>query len=520
MSSTTRHDAGEADVVVAGAGHNSLIAAAYLVKAGLSVIVVEARPTIGGNTVTEDLTLEGFKHDSCSSAHVLIQSNPLLRNNELGLDRYGLHYIYTDPAVVMPFDDGSSITMWRNRERTADEIARFSPHDGKAYLSFLDEWDSGLKQVHGRIGNHPPAPPSARDEAERAYAALSAMSARDVVFDRFDHEHVRSFMLWLSFATIQDVTREGTGVLPYAVTAGRQEFGWATPIGGSGMLPQALARLVVEHGGRIVTGAPVAEILQRGGRASGVVTEEGATYRARRAVLSTIHAAKLPDVVDGLPSDFTDQVKAWRPGLTLFAVHLALPGVPKFVTDTGLQSSVAGALGSSAGLITQVREHRHGKTHARDSWLLIVNPSTVDSSRAPGGAATLKILTIAPRDLSSTTWDTERESFAAALVDRVSHHMDFAPTEALALHPECPLDLESRNPHNYLGSCHGGELSPEQSGLNRPVPGYSHYRMPVEGLYQTGATTHPGGSVSGRPGRNAARVMLADLGIDPATLMS
>jgi phytoene dehydrogenase-like protein len=85
--------------------------------------------------------------------------------------------------------------------------------------------------------------------------------------------------------------------------------------------------------------------------------------------------------------------------------------------------------------------------------------------------------------------------------------------------PECPLDLEERNPHNYLGSCHGGDLSPEQSGVNRPAPGYSSYRMPVAGLYQTGATTHPGGSVSGRPGRNAARVMLADLGVEPSTLM-
>jgi phytoene dehydrogenase-like protein len=98
--------------------------------------------------------------------------------------------------------------------------------------------------------------------------------------------------------------------------------------------------------------------------------------------------------------------------------------------------------------------------------------------------------------------------------------MDFEPAAALARLPECPLDLEERNPHNYLGSCHGGELSPEQSGLNRPAPGFSGYRMLVDGLYQTGATTHPGGSVSGRPGRNAARVMLTDLGVDPASLMA
>ena len=97
--------------------------------------------------------------------------------------------------------------------------------------------------------------------------------------------------------------------------------------------------------------------------------------------------------------------------------------------------------------------------------------------------------------------------------------MDFEPADALAVVAECPLDLEARNPHNYLGACHGGELSQSQSGINRPAPGYSGYRLWLEGLYQTGATTHPGGSVSGRPGRNAARVILSDLGVDPSSLM-
>src|SRR5918996_4775621 len=128
----------EADIVVAGAGHNSLIAGAYLARAGFEVLVVEARDVIGGNTVTEELTLPGFKHDSCSSAHVLIQSNPLMRNNELGLDRYGLRYVFTDPALVMPLEGGAGITMWRDRGRTAEELARFSRSDATAYLGFLD----------------------------------------------------------------------------------------------------------------------------------------------------------------------------------------------------------------------------------------------------------------------------------------------------------------------------------------------------------------------------------------------
>jgi phytoene dehydrogenase-like protein len=511
----------EADVIVAGAGHNSLIAAAYLARAGFEVIVLEARDIIGGNTITEELTLPGFKHDSCSSAHVLIQSNPLLRNDELELGRYGLSYIYTDPAVVMPFEDGSSLTMWRDPQRTAAEIARYSKRDALAYLELLARWDAGLKQVHSLINNLPPSDELLDNEAGRAYSQLSAMSAQDFVVEHFEHDRVRSLILWLAFATIQDPQRAGTGILPLSVAAGRQEFGWATPVGGSGALPGALARLIEAQGGRVIAGSPVTEIMVEKNRAAGCVTASGGVYRARKAVLSTIHAARLVDVlpVDEVPEDFRVAMSKWRSGLTLFALHVALRRVPSFSVEEGVLMAAAGAYGSPAGLTEQISAHQGGRTCDRDPWILVVNSSAVDPGRAPGGGATLKLLTIAPRELLDTNWDSERDRFGHALLDRVASRMDFEPADALAVVAECPLDLEERNPHNYLGSCHGGELSPQQSGVNRPAPGYSGYRLWVDGLYQTGASTHPGGSVSGRPGRNAARVMLTDLGVDPSSLM-
>jgi phytoene dehydrogenase-like protein len=257
------------------------------------------------------------------------------------------------------------------------------------------------------------------------------------------------------------------------------------------------------------------------GRAAGPTTASGEHYRARRAVLSTIHAARLHEVLpdDALPEDFTEALRTWQVGHTLLAVHLALPRVPCFATEQGWLASTAGAYGSVDGLLAQIAAHREGRTYHADPWILVVNACVVDPDRAPAGA-TLKLLTIAPRDLSATDWSRERNNFASALIERVAARMDFDPSEQLATLAECPLDFEERNPHNFLGSCHGGELSDRQSGVNRPAPGYSGYRMPLPGLYQTGATTHPGGSVSGRPGRNAARVLLTDLGVDPATLMS
>jgi phytoene dehydrogenase-like protein len=514
----------EADVVVAGAGHNSLIAAAYLAKAGFEVVVLEARDTIGGDTATEELTLPGFKHDSCSSAHVLIQSNPLMRSNELQLDRYGLRYVYTDPVVVMPFDDDSAITMWRDRRKTADELARFSPSDGRGYLSLLEEWEGGLSKVHGQVNNFPPAELAEDSPEARTYAALARRSALEVIDERFAHPKVRSLMTWLSFATIQPLDRPGTGILPFAVTAGRAEFGWASPLGGSDSLPRALARLILEHGGRVVTSAPVTDVVIEKGRAAGAITAAGERYTARRAVLSTIHVAHLEEILPPrtLPDEFLKSARSWRPGLTLFAVHLALARTPGFLVEGRVVESVAGALGSSQGLLDQLDAFGRGQTSTRDPWILVVCSTALDRERAPDGKGVLKLLTIAPYDLvgGRQAWAAEKDRFADFLIGRVSDHMDLDDSDILARVAECPLDLEARNRHNHRGSCHGGALDPDQSGVNRPVPGWSEYRLPVEGLYQTGATTHPGGSVSGRPGRNAARVMLSDLGVDVGRFMT
>ena len=139
-----------ADVVVIGAGHNALITAGYLAKAGLEVAVLEAKPIIGGNTVTEELTFEGWQHDSCSSAHVMIQSNPVIRDDELGLvSQYGLRYVYTEPAVVLPLEDGDSFVLHRSATDTAEEIARFSRRDAQRFLEMIEEWKL-VKPAHRR----------------------------------------------------------------------------------------------------------------------------------------------------------------------------------------------------------------------------------------------------------------------------------------------------------------------------------------------------------------------------------
>lgn len=499
-----------ADVVVIGAGHNGLICAAYLAAAGLEVCVLEAREVVGGNTVTEELTLPGFAHDSCSSAHVLIQSNPLLADDELGLlSAYGLRYEKTDPAVVLPQEDGDLLVMSRDLAATADELARWSTSDARAFTALVETWNDGLAAEHGRWNSGLPLGPQGD-----AYLAMKAGSAWDLIHRDFEHPVVRSFLLWLSMATIQDPRRPGTGVLPASIAAGRLRFGWATPIGGSGALPAALVRQLAAHGGTVVTDAPVAGIDVHHGRAATVRTTDGRAISARRAVVSGAHLATVADMLDEPSEDLLRARDSWRPGLSVFAVHAALRADLSY----GGTKAVAAGYGSVAGVADQLDAHYRGEADARDPWLLVVDQTVVDPGRAPDGAATFKILTIAPYSRSDgRPWDDAKDEFAAALVERVGKHAAGVSTgDILALRAESPVDVAGHNPFNLGGSCHGGEFVTPGGGV---IPGWMSYGTGIGGLFLTGATSHPGGSVSGRPGRNAARAVLRDLGLDPAAVM-
>jgi phytoene dehydrogenase-like protein len=508
----SRMVADEVDVVIVGAGHNALVCAGYLAEAGLHVRVLEARPLVGGNTVTEELTLPGFAHDSCSSAHVLIQSNPLMTDDELGLiSQWGLDYVHTDPAVVLPQADGDSLVIHRDLEATVDEIGRWSAPDAAEFRKLIAEWTSGLAAVHGRWSS---ALPLGDSPAAEAYRALRARSAWDVVHERFRHPVVRSMVLWLSLATIQDPRRPGTGVLPSSIAAGRLRFGWSTPIGGSGALPAALVRMLTARGGDVLCDATVSRIEVSGGRAVAVQTTDGRRFRARRAVVASSHLARLPGMLDDTPSDLVAAQQAWRSGLSVFAVHAALRGDLSFTSQSRTLRSVAAGLGSVEGVAAQLEAFGRGEPDARDPWLLVVNQTVVDPARAPDGGGTFKILTIAPWERADgRPWAAAKDEFAEQLLGRVDA---LDPGDILAMRAESPVDVAAHNVHNLGGSCHGGEFRMPDGEV---LVGWPSYETSVQGLFLTGSTSHPGGSVSGRPGRNAARAVLRALDLDPATVM-
>ena len=501
-----------ADVVVAGAGHNSLVTAAYLARAGYEVLVVEARPVVGGNTATEELTLPGFQHDSCSTAHNLIQASPALR--ELGLEDYGLEYIHPDPVVHIPFPDGTWLTQWRDFERTCDEFAKFSRRDADAYRRLISDYDAA-KHAFGAYRNNPVGSAPRPEEAlDGRWRRRLAMSAWDVVRSEFEEEHTRAFMLWMSVMTVQPADRPGTGALAYSLTYGRQQHSWTLPRGGSAALPLALARLIEEHGGTIVTGKRVAGLVVEDGRCAGVETEHGESYRARRAVVSTIHPKQLVGMApeDLWDDDFRYGVETWRSGLALFPTHLATTEAPAFPVEGGTIAPVASGTAPSVDRILRMGpDAERGLVADDDPVLLVVCATVADPSRAPAGRHVLKVIGFQPYELADggpERWDEVKEEAAERNLAQLRRYApNLTNDKILARVVKSPVDLERMNAHNWHGTCHGGDLSPSQSGALRFQP-----RTPIPGLYQTGATTHPGGSVSAAPGRNTAAVLLQDLG--------
>jgi phytoene dehydrogenase-like protein len=511
------------DIIFAGAGHNNLVAAAYAARAGFRVLVLEGASEIGGDTITEELTLPGFLHDPCATAHNLIQSNPLMRNNELELDRHGLKYLYPDPVFTMPFLDGRSITMWRDLERTCAELARFSSADADSYRRLLADWDLMAPVVNDERASapRPRAEVVARTQAGPMGARMLSIreaSAVDIVRERFRDEHVRAFFAWIAFMTLHPLDEPESGLMAFSLAAGRQRFSWILPEGGSIRLPRALARVIEERGGTILASKRVTRIAVVGGRATAVETSDGDVYEAEKAIVSTIHIKHLPGIVGekNLPGDYLAGVERWKPNLTMFVTHYAMSEAPRFRTEDGAATSVTmGGLESLDAYAAMLAAFRAGRVDLHEPVFLALTPTVIDPSRAPAGGHTFKVVSFLPYELAEGPehWDSIKQEVSSELFDRLSRlSPNLSRRIVLAEHVDSPLDLERRNPANWRGSCHGGANSPEQSGYFRPVEGWSSYRTPVAGLYQNGACAHPGGSVSGLPGRNCAEIFLGDLG--------
>jgi phytoene dehydrogenase-like protein len=522
----------DADIVVAGAGHNSLLTACYLAKAGYRCLVLDARHIPGGGAATEELLLPGFGIDTCATGHTMIRVNPALLHDELGLIAdYGLRYVEPDPVEHVAFPDGEQFTMWLDRERTAAEVARFSRADAAAYLRLLDEYDE-VKTVFSRsqftpVGFGPSLDQMLADHPKgQIWARRRQLSAVDVVRHEFTSRHIQAFLLWMAFQVFQLVDEPGSGVLPYAQVFGRQQRSWSIPVGGSAALTSALTGYLEDHGGRVLCDRRVTRLLLSGGRAAGVETNDGEQYRAGTAVVSTIHIKHLRDMAppDAWPEEFHYGVDTYDVGVPGFAAYYATTAAPEFETAAGPRTAVsAGFAGWPEDMIQLGADLRAGRFISDSPWLLVATPTLADPGRVPPGMHTVKVLSpqVYRLPAGGPAWDTVKEQHARRQLECLRRFAPgFTDEKILARLVKSPADIEQLNPHMIHGAFHGGNRGPAFSGPLRPVPGWASHRMPIPGLYQTGGSTHPGGSVTGAPGRNAATVLLHDLGHDPAEVMA
>jgi phytoene dehydrogenase-like protein len=336
-------------------------------------------------------------------------------------------------------------------------------------------------------------------------------------------------MLWMAYQTLQPVDSAGSGGLAYSLVYGRQQRSWCIPVGGSGALSAAIVRAFEDLGGRIETGKRVTGLVVENGRCTGVETDDGERWMAGKAVVSTIH---VKDLVGMAPAedwgdDFLYGIDTYDEGTSIFAVYLQTKEAPEYPAAGGggtISAVSAGPVGWPEDVMRLGREVRQGRVQTDGSWLLFACPSIADPTRVPdGGGQTLKILSPQPYDPDGdpARWEELKPELEAAVRE---HLVRCAPNMTAdkieATYVKSPIDVWESNPHMWHGTMHGGDRGLAHGGRMRPVPGWAQHRMPIDGLYQTGATTHPGGSITGGPGRNAAIVMLTDLGHDPAAVMT
>jgi phytoene dehydrogenase-like protein len=513
----------DADVLVLGGGHNGLTAAAYLARAGLTTLVLEERAQVGGGCTTEELAAPGFRSDVCAAIHAGILAGPVPA--ELELSRFGLRYVCPDPTWASVFPDAARLTAWRDVERTAREIARFSRADAEAYRDLMALWEDHVRAWFVASRYAPPRPLSetyAQLEASPRASdllRLAASSPLEVVTELFTDDHVRAHVLKASIQGGLFPDQFGYGLNVPVVLGGRHTFGWGFPEGGSLRLPLALAAAIRHHGGGVITGARVREVVVERGRATGALTDDGRRFAAARAIVAGLHVRPLfQELIDGrwLEPGLVARVGRLRRGLSEVILHLALSEPPRYRPELGVEGVVHVQAPESVDDLVAAYAAARGRDLADRAPFQILCHTLLDGSRAPAGGHVLNVGRYVPYDVHGRPADWTNLA-ADLLAHEVARVAEYAPNvgeaaivgRALAT----PLDIEAGNAMFEAGNIMGIGHSLSQEGALRPLPELAGYRTPIEGLYLTGACTFPGGGVTAAPGRNAAHVVLEDLGL-------
>jgi phytoene dehydrogenase-like protein len=503
------------DVIVVGAGHNALVSACYLAQAGYRVGVFERRDQVGGAVSTREI-VPGYRFDLGGSAHILIRLTPIVE--ELGLERFGLEYLELDPLFFAPFPDGDSLFIHRDLERTAQDLELKFPGEGEAYRRFVEEWRPFARLVKEaflsvpspfELGKRFVLGRAFRDDWRRALGTI--LQPYGEVVDRyFREEKVKAPLVWMAAQSGPPPGEPLTA--PFLLWQPLyHEGGIARPRGGSGELSESLRRHLEAHGGAVHLSAPVDAIVTEGRRATGV--RVGRDVYTARAVLSGTHAMETFGRL--LPPEHRPPAAAsMRTGNGFGAVlRLALDSPVEYSAHPGTEARTALQLlcRDRRQLNAAYGDYLRGEP-AADPPIVAMSFSAVDDSLAPPGGEVLWLWAqYFPFELARGSWDEIGPRVAHSILDAFEAYAPGTRRKVVGSLFQHPLWLERE-----LGLLRGNvmhlEMSVSQMFALRPFVGMAGYRSHLRGLYLTGASTHPGGGIMGASGRNAARVLMRDLG--------
>ena len=525
------------DAVIIGGGHNGLVCAAYLAAAGLTVSVVERRGVVGGAAVTEEFH-PGFRNSV--AAYTVSLLNPKVIR-DLDLARHGLKVVERELSNFLPLEDGAYLKVGAGR--TEAEVAKFSPKDAGRLADYADRLDLIADVLRDLVLETPPnvtagswleALPELLKSAKlgRRVAKLDLPMRRELLglFVKSAGDYLDG---WFESAPIKAAFGfdgiVGNYASPYAGGSAyvllHHVFGevngkkgaWGHAIGGMGAITQAMAKAAIERGVDLKLSNAVREVIVESGRAVGVVLEDGTSIRAKSVVSNLNPKLLYGRLIDpnALDRDFRERMTQWRCGSGTFRMNVALAELPDFSVLPGRARADHHTSGiiMAPSLAYMDRAYLDAKAGgwSREPIVEMLIPSTLDDSLAPPGrhVASLFCQHVAPVLPDGASWDDHRETVADLMIDTVNRHAPNFRASVLGRQIMSPLDLE-RTFGLIGGDIFHGALSLDQLFSARPMLGFGDYRGPLKGLYMCGSGTHPGGGVTGAPGHNAAREIIAD----------
>jgi phytoene dehydrogenase-like protein len=517
------------DAIVIGGGHNGLVAAAYLARAGRKTLVLERRPLVGGASVTEEV-FPGFKFSVFSYVVSLLRPEII---RDLDLPRHGLQILPLE-STLTPLDDGDYLAAWADPDETRRELCRHSPRDADAMVVFgrlMHQMAMAVKPILGLV---PPDPTSLAPSDLRGLLRLGG-HFRSLGAERFRALYKLMTMAsadyldeWFEFGGLK-ATKSASGII--GTFLGPRSPGsayvllhhymgeidgafraWGFQKGGTGGISNAIANAARAFGAEVRTGVEVERVVVRGGRAAGVALADGEEIAAPVVVSGLDPRRTFTELVDPkmLPDDLVAGVARYKFRGSSGKVNLALSGLPSFTCMPGEGPHLRGAISISPSVEYLERAYDDAKygEFSRHPYIDIVIPSMIDPGMAPPGKHVMSLFVqYAPYRLNGGWTDAKREAFGDAVVDTLAR---YAPNvKSLILHRQVltPLDIETMTRLSE-GNIFQGELALNQLFFLRPVPRWAKYRTPIRGYWQCGAGTHPGGGIMGATGRLAALQIL------------